>query len=95
MAATGMDHSPGPRVRALHGVGAAFAHHRGDPVGRVGADVGDLGGPFVAEGVEEPPQGRFVPPGRGPHQRAGVVIDHDHQVAVAALVGDLVDPDAA
>ena len=29
----------------------------------------------------------------GPHQPAAVVVDHDGQVLVAALVGDLIDPD--
>ncbi len=32
-------------------------------------------------------------PGLGPHQPAAVVVDHDGQVLVAALVGDLIDPD--
>ena len=32
--------------------------------------------------------------GRGPHEPAGVVVDDDHQVLVAAPVGDLIDPDA-
>src|SRR5659263_526744 len=31
----------------------------------------------------------------GPHQPAGVMVDHDHQVLVALLVADLVDPDPA
>ncbi len=55
--------------------------------------MGDLGGSLRAERVEERIQRGFVASWRGPHQCPGVVIDHDRQVAVAALVGDLVDPD--
>jgi hypothetical protein len=39
------------------------------------------------------PASAFVAAGGGPHQPAGVVVDHDHQVLVPALVGDLIDPD--
>ena len=39
-------------------------------------------------------QGRFIAAGCGPHEPAGVVVDDDGQVVVAALVGDLIDPDA-
>ena len=37
--------------------------------------------------------GGAVAAGTGPHQSAAVVVDHDSQVFVAALVGDLIDPD--
>jgi hypothetical protein len=57
--------------------------------------VGELAGAIVAEGVEEPLQGLLVAAGCGPHQPASVVIDHDRQVAVALLVGDLVYADPA
>ena len=46
------------------------------------------------EQVEEAVEGLLVPPDRGPDEATGVVVDHDGQVAVAALVGDLVDADA-
>ena len=55
--------------------------------------MGDLRGPLDTERVEEPSQRGLVAAGRGPHQRAAVVIDDHGQVAVATLVGDLVDPD--
>ena len=65
-------------------------------LGAVGGDVGDLGaaaltgGPSASKNVRE---GGLVPAWRGPHQPAGVVVDHHGQVLVAALVGDLIDPD--
>ena len=52
-----------------------------------------LRGAVGAEGVEERVHGLGVPAGRGPHQLAGVVVDDHHDVLVAALIGDLVDPD--
>jgi len=55
--------------------------------------VGDLGGSFRAESVEERSQRGFVTARRGPYQRAAVVVDDDGQVAVVVLVGDLIDPD--
>jgi len=42
----------------------------------------DLLAAVITERVEEPFQGRRVPPGRGPHQPASVMIDHHGQVAV-------------
>ena len=44
---------------------------------------------------KHPPEGGGVTAGRGPHQPAGVVVDDHGQVRVAALGGDLVDPDPA
>ena len=55
----------------------------------------ELRGAFVAELVEEHLQVGVGAARAGPHQMAGVVVDHDDQVAVPALVGDLVDPDPA
>src|SRR5690606_21894356 len=80
-------------VGAAHRVRAPLGDHGADPVRAVGGDVGDQGGAFLTEGVEEPFQGGLLPAGRGPHQPAGVVVDHDGQVLLPALVGDLVDPD--
>ena len=48
---------------------------------------------FGAELVEEDVECGVVAAGAGPHQVAAVVVDDDDQVAVAAFVGDLVDPD--
>jgi hypothetical protein len=76
-------------------VGAGRQGHVADPLGRIGADQADSGGPFRTEQIEEPLQGGPVMAGGGPHQPAGVVVDDDHQVLVAAPVGDLVDPDAS
>jgi hypothetical protein len=73
----------------------ALDHDPGDPVSHVGGHVGQVGGALGAELVEEHPEGGVVAAGAGPHQPAGVVIDNDDQVAVPALVGDLVDPDPA
>jgi hypothetical protein len=51
------------------------------------------GGAFGAELVEEDVEGGVVAAGAGPHQVTAVVVDDDDQVAVPALVGDLIDPD--
>ena len=83
------------RIGAAHRVGGPLLHDAGDPVRHVSADVGEGGGPFGAELIEEHAQGGVVAARAGPHQRAGVVVDDHDQVAVPALVGDLVDPDAA
>ena len=53
----------------------------------------DPAGSFGAEEIEERLQGGLVMTVGGPHQPAAVVIDDDHQVLVAAPIGDLVDPD--
>ena len=55
--------------------------------------MGQQRGAFVAEFVEEHFQRGVVAARAGPHQVPGVVIDDDDQVAVSALVGDLIDPD--
>ena len=87
-------------ARRRHGTGrpadrrrAARGHHVGDPARGVGGHVGDLRAALGAKHVEKPAQGRRVAPRRGPHQPATVVVDHDRQVAVLALVGDLIDTD--
>jgi hypothetical protein len=38
-------------------------------------------------------QSGLGPAGSGPDETAGVVINHDDQVAVSPFVGDLIDPD--
>src|SRR6266511_2452688 len=65
------------------------------PAGGVRAEMGELPAALGAERVEEALQGGLVAAGRGPDKPAGVVVDHDREVAVALLVGDLVHPDAA
>jgi hypothetical protein len=79
----------------LHRVRASFGYDLGDPVGLIGGHVGDQGAAVGSEQVEELPQRRPVSARCCPQQSAGVVVDHDGDVAVAALVGDLVDADAA
>ena len=74
------------RVRAAHRVRTAFGDHRGDPVRAVGGHVGDLPAALGAQGGEEPAQRLLVPAGGGPDQVPGVMVDHDGQVQVAALV---------
>ncbi len=49
-------------------------------------------GPGGIQGVEEPSQRRLVPAGLRAHQPAGVVVDHDGQIPVAAVERDLLDP---
>jgi hypothetical protein len=48
--------------------------------------VGDLAATFIAERVEEPRQRLRITAWGGPHQPAGVVVDHDHQILVPTLV---------
>jgi len=84
------------RVGASHGVGTSIADHVSDPCGPISGDMGDLGAstrPRCLQRIEEGAHGRAFPAGTGPHQAAAVVINHDGQVLVAALVGDLIDPD--
>jgi hypothetical protein len=81
------------RVGAAHRLRAVLLDHLADPLGPIGADMGDLPTSFLPEGLEEATQGRLVPTHAGPHQPAAVVVDDDGQVLVVALVGDLVDPD--
>ena len=64
------------RVQAHDRLRAAARDHAGDPAGRIRAHMGELAGVITAEGVEEALQGGLVVAGRGPHQPAGVVIDH-------------------
>lgn len=83
------------RIRAAHRVLAVGLHGVGDPVGCIGRNVGDLGAAVLAEQLEEAVQRGLVAAHAGPEEPAGVVVDHDGQVPVPALVGDLIDPDAA
>ena len=53
----------------------------------------EFGCPGVAEVVEEAVQCGFGPSGSGPHEAAGVGVDHDDQIAVRPFVRDLIDPD--
>lgn len=81
------------RVQAERGVLASGQGAVADPLGRIRADQADLGCSFRSEEIKEPLEGGPVVAGGGPHQPAGVVVDNDHQVLVAAPVGDLIDPD--
>src|ERR1700716_2848072 len=84
------------RVSASDSFWASIADHVSDPFGPVRADMGDLGAstlPRCLQRIEEGVHGRAFPARTGPHQPAAVVVYHDGQVLVAALVGDLVDPD--
>jgi hypothetical protein len=107
-AALGVPHGAADFVQGiggpLHGVEGVHHPHRvrtplgddlGNPVGSIRGHVCDLRCPFLAQQVEEGPQGVGVPARCRPHQAPGVVIDHDGQVLVMLLVGDLVDPDPA
>ena len=65
------------RIQAQHRLRGACGDDVVDPLGAVGGDVGELGGAVGAEVVEEPPEGLLRPVLPGPHQPAGVVVDHD------------------
>ena len=81
------------RIGAAHGVRGSLGNDAGDPARHVRRDVGQLRSAFVAEFVVEHLKVGVGAARADPHQMAGVVIDHDDQVAVSALVGDLIDPD--
>ncbi|CKR39914.1 Uncharacterised protein [Mycobacterium tuberculosis] len=83
------------RIGALNRIRAALGDHVSDPVRGIGRNVSNLGGPLSAQGIEEQAQGGLVVARGGPHQPAAVVIDDHRQVPVVALVGDLIDTDAA
>jgi hypothetical protein len=83
------------RIGAQDGLRRAGGGGPGDPVRAVGGQVGEQSGAFLAELVEECVHGAGLAAGRSPDQQPGVVVDHDDQVLVAALIGDLVDADAA
>jgi len=68
-------------------------HDGVDEVGPIGGHVGDLGAAVFTKEVEELTHRGAGAARRGPHQPALVVVDDDHQVLVALLVADLVDPD--
>jgi hypothetical protein len=63
-------------VGALDCGRASLGDHVADPGGRIGRDMGDLAAAMLAEIVEEPAQGGPVSSRFGPHQPAGVVVDH-------------------
>jgi len=56
--------------------------------------MGDRGTAFGTELVEEPTQRCPVPARGSPQQPTRIMVDHDGQVAVVSLIGDLVDADA-
>jgi hypothetical protein len=82
-------------VEAQHRLGCPLGSHGVDPLRAVSGDVGQQRGAVFAQGVEETPQRRGVTALGGPHQPAGVMIDHAEQIPVALAVADLIDPDPA
>ena len=85
----------GERIGHPHRTRAPGGDDGVDEVSSICAHVGDLGAALLTEEVKEGVHGCTASARRRPHQSAGVVIDHNHQVLVAPLVGDLVDPDPA
>jgi len=81
------------RVGALHRSRATLRDDTRDPAGLISGHVRDQLASRGAEQVKEPAQRRPVVAWRGPDQPAAVVINHDSQIPVPALVGDLIDPD--
>jgi hypothetical protein len=83
------------RIQADRGVLTAQTDDVADPLLGIAENQPDPGRSLVAEQVKEPLERLLVVPLGRPDQPAGVVV-HDHgQVAVAALVGDLIDTDPA
>ncbi len=81
------------RIGAPHRVRGPVGDDAGDPVSHISRNMGEQRGSFGTELVEEHFQGGVVAARSGPHQPATVMVHDDDQVAVAAFVGDLVDPD--
>ena len=82
-------------IGTTHCLGARLHHNLGDPLCCVGRHVGELFAAILPEEIEKAPQRRLVTTGSCPDEPTRVVVDNDGQVAVAALVADLVDADAA
>src|SRR5487761_1827990 len=80
-------------VQAEGGVLAAFADHDPDPLSGVGTHQSDGPATVLPQLVEEHGERLLVPADRCPDQPVAVVVDDHDQVAVAAFVADLVDPD--
>jgi hypothetical protein len=83
------------RVRAAHRVRGAASNDASDPVGHIGRNMGERCRAFGTELVEEHVQRSVVAAGTSPHQVAAVMIDDHDQIAMPALVRDLIDPDPA
>ena len=81
------------RVHAPDGVRNAFGDRPTDPRGHVGGDQFDLFAALLAQRVEERQHRLAVLAGCGPHQPAGVMVDHDGEVSLSLAVADLIDPD--
>jgi hypothetical protein len=81
------------RVEADDRLGGLVTDRSVDPLGPVGGDVGDLGGPLGAQSVEERFDRGNVTAGRSPDQPSGVVIGHRCQITMSLAMRDLVDPD--
>ena len=83
-------------IRAAHSLGAALLDNLADPVGAVGADMGDLVAAFLTQSVEEAAQRRPVPTHACPHQPTTVVVDHDNAylgaMSAGVLILDIRDP---
>ena len=65
-----------------------------DPLSSIGRHELDVVGPFGSEEIKELLQRFAVVALSCPHETAGVVIDHDHQILVTAPIRDLIDADA-
>jgi hypothetical protein len=81
------------RIGAQRRPGTPSPHDPGNPLGRVGGDKRDRRAPLGPEGIEERLEGRLRSTVGGPHEASGVMVDDDHEIALAAPVADLVDPD--
>src|SRR5680860_951486 len=78
-----------------HRVGAGLGDDRVDKVSPISRNMGDLRTPVLTEKVEELPHRGAGAPRCGPHQPPCVVVHDHHQILVALLVADLIDPDPA
>jgi len=81
------------RIGTPHGLGTVLDDRLRDPRRSISRCMGDLSTPFRPQQDEELVERCFVTTDRSPQQIPGVVIDHDCQILVTALVGDLIDPD--
>ena len=81
------------RVVADVRVRAALADRPGDPRGHVAGHELDLVAAVFPEQIQELLDCCLVAAGTGPHEAAGVVVDHDREVSLPFANRDLIHPD--
>jgi hypothetical protein len=79
-------------IGAAHRVRGALSDDAADPVSHIRRNIRQQRRSIGTDLVEERVQCGVVASGSGPHQPAGVMVDHHDRITVPAVVGDLVAP---